>query len=353
MRAAVFHGPGDVRVERVDAPVPPAAGDVVLRVLRAAICGTDCAEYLHGPVLVPLERRHPWSGHVGPLILGHEFVGAVEALGAGVEGLAAGERVVSGAGVSCGSCAWCRKGRTNLCERYYTVGLQAHGGLAERVTVPAATCRPVPAACSDEHAALAQPLAVGIHAVARGGVAAGASVAVNGVGGIGSFVVAAAAGRGAGPVIAIDVDAGRLTVARRLGATHAVDASAGDPRAAVAAITGGAGVDVAIEAAGVPDGPALAVAVARRGGRVVIVGLQKQPVALDLLDLTLREIDVRTSMAHVLADDLPEALALLAGGELGDVVTGRVIPLEGLVRDGLEALAAGTAGGKVVVDPGA
>jgi (R,R)-butanediol dehydrogenase/meso-butanediol dehydrogenase/diacetyl reductase len=85
----------------------------------------------------------------------------------------------------------------------------------------------------------------------------------------------------------------------------------------------------------------------------VIVGLQEQPVALDLLDLTLREIDVRTSMAHVLADDLPEALALLAGGDLGDVVTGRVIPLEALVIDGLEALADGTARGKVVVDPGA
>ncbi|HEY6759148.1 MAG TPA: alcohol dehydrogenase catalytic domain-containing protein, partial [Baekduia sp.] len=128
MRAAVFHGPGDVRVEEVAAPGPPAPGAVVLRVLMAAICGTDCAEYLHGPVLVPLDRRHPASGHVGPLILGHEFVGVVEAAGAGAD-LAVGDRVVCGAGISCGACPWCAAGRTNLCERYFTVGLHVHGGL--------------------------------------------------------------------------------------------------------------------------------------------------------------------------------------------------------------------------------
>jgi threonine dehydrogenase-like Zn-dependent dehydrogenase len=350
MRAAVFHGPHDVRVEVVPAPGLPGPGEVVLRVLHAAICGTDCAEYQHGPVLVPLQQRHPASGHVGPLILGHEFCGVVEAAGAGVD-LVVGERVVSGAGVSCGSCAWCAEGRTNLCERYFTVGLHADGGLAERVAVPASTCCRVPAGCPDAHAALAQPLAVGIHAVARGGVVAGSSVVVNGAGGIGSFVVAAAAGRGAAPLIAVDVDAQRLALARRLGATHLVDATTTDPAEAIARLTGGAGVDVAVEASGVPSGPALAAAVTRRGGCVVIVGLQKAPVALDLFDLTLREIDVRPSMAHVLADDLPEALALLAGGELGAIVTDRVIGLDALVDDGLEALAGGRAHGKVVIDP--
>jgi threonine dehydrogenase-like Zn-dependent dehydrogenase len=351
MRAAVYHGPHDVRIERVPAPGPPGPGEVGLRVLRAAICGTDCAEYLHGPVLVPLERRHPGSGHAGPVILGHEFAGVVEQLGEGVDGLAAGDRVVSGAGVSCGSCMWCREGRTNLCERYYTLGLHAHGGLAERVIAPASTCLRVPDGCSDDHAALAQPLAVGIHAAARGGVRAGASVAVNGAGGIGSFVVAAAAGRGAAAVIAVDVAAERLALARRLGATHTVDASAEDAREAIARITGGAGVDVAIEASGVPAGPALAVAATRRGGCAVIVGLQERPVALDLLDLTLREVDVRTSMAHVLAEDLPEALELLAAGRIGDVVTDRVIGLEALVDEGLEALARRETHGKVIVDP--
>jgi (R,R)-butanediol dehydrogenase/meso-butanediol dehydrogenase/diacetyl reductase len=85
MRAAVFHGRRDIRVETRPEPAPPGAGDVVLRVLCAAICGTDLGEYEHGPVLVPLHQRHANSGHVGPLTLGHEFVGVVEAIGDGVE----------------------------------------------------------------------------------------------------------------------------------------------------------------------------------------------------------------------------------------------------------------------------
>jgi threonine dehydrogenase-like Zn-dependent dehydrogenase len=351
MRAAVFHGPGDVRIERVEAPGRPEPGEVVLTVLRAAICGTDCAEYLHGPVLVPLRRRHPVSGHVGPLILGHEFVGVVDAVGDAVAGLRVGDRVVSGAGVSCGSCSWCLAGRTNLCARYFTVGLHVDGGLAERVRVPASTCLAVPESCAHDHAALAQPLAVGIHAVARGGVARGRDVAVIGVGGIGAFVVAAAAGRGAGRIVAIDVDPEKLELARRLGATDVIDARHDDPAATVLELTGGDGVDVALEASGGTGGPATAIALTRRGGTVVIIGLQKQPVALDLLDLALREVDVRASMAHVLADDLPEALALLADGRLGDTVCGRPIGLDALVPDGLDAIAAGRAHGKIVVDP--
>ncbi|HEV7750819.1 MAG TPA: alcohol dehydrogenase catalytic domain-containing protein [Baekduia sp.] len=351
MRAAVFHGPGDVRVERVDAPAAPGAGEIVLTVLRAAICGTDCAEYRHGPVLVPLAHRHPVSGHVGPLILGHEFAGIVDAVGDGVTGLRTGDRVVSGAGVSCGTCRWCRAGRTNLCARYFTIGLHAHGGLAERVRVPASTCLAVPASCSHDHAALAQPLAVGIHAVARGGVAAGQDVAVIGVGGIGAFVVAAAAGRRARRIVAIDVDPEKLELGRRLGATDVVDARHDDPAATVAELTGGDGVDVALEASGTAGGPATAIALTRRGGTMVVIGLQPQPVALDLLDVTVREIDVRSSMAHVLADDLPEALALLADGRLGDAVCDRVIGLDALVPEGLEALASGAASGKIVVDP--
>ncbi|MBX5443118.1 MAG: alcohol dehydrogenase catalytic domain-containing protein, partial [Solirubrobacteraceae bacterium] len=223
MRAAVYHGPRDVRIASVPDPGPPAAGELVLRVARAAICGSDCGEYLHGPRLVPLRERHPASGHVGPLVLGHELVGVVEAVGPQVDGLAPGDRVVTGAGVSCGRCEWCARGRTNLCERYYTIGLQAHGGLAERVAVPASTCLRVPDGCSDEAAALAQPFAVGIHAFARAQTRPGDSVAVLGVGGIGMFVVAAAAGE-AGRVIAVDVDPARLEIARAVGATDAVDA---------------------------------------------------------------------------------------------------------------------------------
>ena len=137
MRAAVYHGPGDVRVEPVDEPGEPGEGELVLEVLRAAICGTDAGEWADGPNLISLDRPHPGSGHSGPVVMGHEFVGRVAAVGDGVEGLEVGDRVVSGAGVSCGRCPWCLSGRTNICAGYYTIGFHADGGLAEAVRTPA------------------------------------------------------------------------------------------------------------------------------------------------------------------------------------------------------------------------
>ncbi len=134
MKAAVYHGRRDVRVRWVPDPADPGPGDLVLEVVRAAICGTDASEWAHGPHLI-----------IGPpVVLGHEFVGRVIAMGPDVRDFAHGDRVVSGAGISCGECAWCRRGRTNLCAGYRTIGLQVDGGLAELITLPAATCRPVP-----------------------------------------------------------------------------------------------------------------------------------------------------------------------------------------------------------------
>jgi len=339
VKAAVYHGPQEVRIEDVREPGALAPGDLLLDVTRAAICGTDSSEWAHGPTLT-----RP------PVVLGHEFVGRVAAVGDGVEGISVGERVVSGAGVSCGHCEWCRAGRTNLCAHYYTLGLQVDGGLAERVATPAAICRTVPDAIDDDAAAMAQPLAVALHAVRRSGVGPGQGCAVIGVGGIGAFIVAAAAAQGASPLIAIDIDEDRLATARRLGATEAVDARGVDLAAAIRAATDGEGAHVVMEASGAPHAPAAALAAARRGGRVLLVGLQSAPRELDLLAFAIREVDVVTTLAHVCAIDLPESLDLLARGELASIVLDRIIPLDRLVDDGLRALADRTARGKFVVD---
>src|SRR4051794_6605312 len=177
VKAAVFYGPRDVRIEEVPEPSDPASGEVVLEVLRAAICGTDAAEWDHGPVLC-----RPG------VVLGHEFVGRVAAVGPDVDGVRAGDRVVSGAGISCGRCSWCRTGRTNLCAEYRTLGLQVDGGLAELVTSPASICRVVPDRVDDDAAAMTQPLAVALHALSRVGLGSDESVAVIGAGGIGSVL---------------------------------------------------------------------------------------------------------------------------------------------------------------------
>src|SRR5204862_5001789 len=132
------------------------------------------------------------------VVLGHEFVGRVVEIGSDVAGLGLGDRVVSGAGISCGRCPWCLRSRTNLCAEYRTLGLQVNGGLAEYVTSPSVICRRVPDACDDDAAAMAQPLAVALHALSRVAPDPEESVAVIGAGGIGSFIVAGASRRATG-----------------------------------------------------------------------------------------------------------------------------------------------------------
>jgi (R,R)-butanediol dehydrogenase/meso-butanediol dehydrogenase/diacetyl reductase len=340
MRAAVYHGRRDIRVESVPEPAAPAPGEVVLEVLRSAICGTDASEWSHGPLLA---RRG--------VTLGHEFVGRVVGLGEGVEDFRVGDRLVSGAGVSCGTCEWCRAGRINLCAQYYTLGLHANGGLAELVATPASICRPVPEACTDDAAAMAQPFAVALHAVRRSGVVPGQACAVIGVGGIGAFIVASAAAHGISPLIAVDIDDERLETARRLGADVAVNARGRDLARLILEATGGEGAHVVIEASGAPEAPGSAIGATRRGGRILLVGLQSQPREIDLFALTVHEIEVTTTLAHVCDVDLPESLEIISRGDLAATVLDRVIPLEELVAEGIRPLAEGTARGKIVVDP--
>jgi (R,R)-butanediol dehydrogenase/meso-butanediol dehydrogenase/diacetyl reductase len=348
MRAAVYHGARDVRIE--SRPVPrPGAGEVLLRVLRAGICGTDATEYLHGPSMIPLHRRHPGSGHCGPIVLGHEFTGVAVEAGTGAEHLL-DRRLATGAGVSCGGCRWCAAGRTNLCARYWTLGLNADGGLAGYAVVPAGTCVAVPAGCDDDSAGLAQPLAVGLHAARRAGVRDGDTVVLYGAGAIGTFILCGLARR-AVRVIALDIAEHRLRVASSLGAAEAHNVGGTEPEELVRELTGGDGADVVVEATGTPGAAQRAIRMAARGGRVLLVGLPHAPQTLDLAEATLREVDIGTTVAHVCAEDLAPALDLLAGGTIAGLLVDRVIGLDALVAGGLVPLSAGQANGKILVDP--
>ena len=339
MKAAVFNGPRDVRVEQVPEPAPPDRGELLLEVVRAAICGTDAAEWDHGPILC-----RPG------VVLGHEFVGRVVAAGDGATDFKVGDRVVSGAGISCGRCRWCRERRTNLCAEYRTLGLQVDGGLAEFVVSPAAICRHVPGQCDDDAAAMAQPLAVALHALSRVAQGPEERVAVIGVGGIGSFLVAGASSRvDEGSVVAIDIDDDRLATASALGANEAVNAAGHELSELLLEISGGEGFDVVVEASGAAQAPAAALAGARRGGRVLLVGLHGEPRSIDLTRTILREVDIVTTVAHVCDSDIPAALALLAESNIASVTAGPRIPLEALVDDGLRPLAEQRAAGKVLV----
>jgi threonine dehydrogenase-like Zn-dependent dehydrogenase len=339
VKAAVYYGDHDIRLEDIQQPSQCGPGELLIAVSKVALCGSDSAEWSHGPKLA-----------TPPVILGHEFVGVVVAFGPGVTEFAKGDRVVSGAGVSCNECEYCRMGRTNLCRKYFTLGLQVNGGLEELVLCPSSICHQVPAALDDISAVFAQPLAVAIHGLRRAKIARDTSTVINGVGGIGAFMVAGAVALGADPVIAIDVDEQKLRKSLSLGATHAVNALTENVASRVHEILGGQGAQAVVEATGSSGSPQICLDLVRSGGDILILGLQSSLSEINLLDFTLREIDFHGSLAHVCGEDIPDALQFLLSSQMAPIVLGEVIGFDDVVELGFKRLAAGNVSGKIVVD---
>jgi len=349
MLAAVYHGRRDVRVETVAVP-EPGPGEVLLRVLAAGICGTDAGEWASGPVQFPVERRHAATGHLGPLVIGHEFAGQVVELGQGVDDGWIGHLVASCGVVSCGRCWQCERGRTNLCLSYAGVGLHRDGALAHYVATPVANCERVGGlGLTPDAAALGQPMAVAVHARSRSRAQPGERALVLGAGGIGALLVHALARHGVDVTVA-DPDPERVELARRLGARRV--APTDGPPAAVLDVMDGP-PQVVFEATGIAAVTLRALEVLPKGGRLVQIGVQRQPVAVDLGRLTLTELEVIGTNALVRGTDFLAALRLVAGRSEGWADVAPVaIPLDALVGDGLEPLANGRAGAvKTLVDP--
>ena len=333
MRAAVYHGRRDIRVETVPDPVV-GAGEVLLEVRSCGVCGTDAAEFELGPRMLPVETRHPASGHLGPMIPGHEFAGRIVDVAADVAGFALGDWVATGAGVWCGGCPRCRAGHPNLCERYWTLGLQRDGGLAELCAVPAITCvRAEPYGLSGDVLGLAQPLAIAVHSMRQGRSRSGETAIVIVVGGIGAFLVYALARTGL-RVLVSDLDARRRAIALGLGAEEALDPAEGSLAEALADRR----LDPAVifEVTGTVPGLVAAVESLPTAARLVAVGLHDEPRQVDLRSLTLRENEIIGTNAHACPVDLPESLRLLAAHD-GDwrEVAPVALPLDRLVDDAL------------------
>lgn len=300
MKAVVVHSAGDLRLE--DRPDPDCpAGSVIVDVEYGGICGSDLHYVSHGASGLSLLAD--------PMVLGHEVAGRISQLGEGVEGFAVGDAVTVHPAVSCGECADCLAGRTNLCPRVTYYGSAAHrphtdGAFASRKAVPAGQLRRLPDGVTTRQAAVAEPLAVAIHAVARAGSLAGKDVLVNGAGPIGALLVAAARRAGAASVVASDLSETSLAIAKRMGADDVVLVGSGAQLPEV---------DVAFEASGAARALGGVLAAVRRGGIVVQVGnLPAGPVTAELAALVFREIDYRGTFRF--ADELDDALAYLADG---------------------------------------
>jgi (R,R)-butanediol dehydrogenase/meso-butanediol dehydrogenase/diacetyl reductase len=349
MRAAVCHGPRDIRIEKVPRP-QAAAGEVLVRVHANGICGTDAAEYA-APHMYPLRTRHGLTHHQGPLIPGHEFAGTIAEIGDGVEGFAEGDPIVTGAALWCGECRQCRAGRTSICAHYATVGLHRDGGLAEFVRLPAhVVFRAAAFGLSADLAVLAQPMAIAVHALRRGRPGAGEQVLLLGAGGIGAFLTYALARSGA-RVVAADLNASRLAIARGLGAAETIHAGDATLGAALAHL--GFVPTLVYEVSGTDAGLGAAIAAVDPGGRVVTVGIASHPVALDARRVTTKELEIIGTNALIGKDDVPEAARLLAlEPALWHDVAPVAIPLERVVEDGIVPLLEGRAAQiKLLVDP--
>lgn len=319
-----------------------------VKVAACGICGTDLEEYAHGPVIIPTER-HPLTGALPPLTLGHEAVGVVEQA-AGDVALEPGTHVAVEGNVVCGSCHWCARGEFQLCESLGSLGLMGDGGLAEWMLAPAYTCIPYGDHVEPVTAVLAEPLSVAVRAAQRGGIAPGSTVGVVGAGTIGLLIAQAARLAGAATVFVVERHDARRRLALEHGADAAVDPA--DALDAAAELTGGVGLDVTFEAAGSSEAVLAAVGLARRGGRTVVLGVSNNEIRIPMMEFLLGEKELVASLSHCHDTDFAEAVRLLDAGEIDTrgVVTD-VVPLGSVVDAFDELLASPAEHLKVVVVP--
>jgi alcohol dehydrogenase len=290
MKAVRYYGPGDRRLEEVPDPRIQDATDVIVRVRTTTICGTDL-HILKGDV----PEVRPGT------VLGHEAVAVVEEVGAAVRHFRPGDRVIVPAITACGTCSYCRRQMYGQCESGggWIFGHLIDGLQAERARVPFAdtSLYPVPPELADEDVIfLTDILPTGYECgIVRGQVKAGDAVAIVGSGPIGLSALLTSRLHGPRLVIVIDRDDSRLELARSLGADHTLNPLRQDVKREVMALTG-AGVDVAIEAVGIPETFELCTELVCPGGRVANIGVHGRPATLHLETLWIRDITITTQL---------------------------------------------------------
>jgi len=296
MKALVLREAGIVAVESVP-DIAPAVGEVLLKVQRIGLCGSDLNSY---------RGKNPMVSY--PRILGHEVAATV------VESkdahFSAGTNVTLSPYTQCGKCPSCLRGRPNACQFNETMGVQRDGALVEYIAVPASKL--YTANLSIKELCLVEPLTVGFHAVARGRVTAEDIVAIIGCGGVGLGAVAASGFRGA-RTIGIDVDDTKLVIASEAAATETINTSRESMHERLQELTAGRGPDVIIEAIGLPQTFRSAVEEVAFTGRVVYIGYAKEPVAYETRLFVQKELDILGSR-NALPENFREVIAMLEAG---------------------------------------
>jgi L-iditol 2-dehydrogenase len=307
MKALVLSAYRRLSIE--DVPLPTLGShDVLVRVRACGICGSD----VHG-FDGSTGRRRP------PIIMGHEASGEVALAGPAVTRWKAGDRVTMDSTIFCGSCWHCLRGELNLCEERRVLGVSCEeyrrdGAFAEYVAVPERILHRLPDGLSFEHAAMAEAVSVAVHAVGNAKLEKDSSAVVVGAGMIGLLVIQVLKTAGCRQIIAVDLDDTRLALARRLGATAAINSSSASPAAAIRQMTAGRGADAAFEVVGLSSTVGGALDCVRKGGRVTLVGNLEARVELPLQAVVTRELTLIGSCAS--AGEYPVSLNLICSGKV-------------------------------------
>ena len=335
MRAVRFHGVGKLAVEEVAPPSAPGAGQVHLKVLAAGICGSDLHNFKTGQ----------WIAHL-PVTPGHEFAAEVMAVGSGVADLAPGDRVVADSRVACGACATCRDGHPNLCLNLGYVGEACDGGFAQEVVLPASGLLRLDDGVPPEVAALAEPLAVALHAIRRAAPRPGQAILVAGAGPVGGLCCLLLKHLGLGPVVFAERQPARRDLVYRETGAIPVELEA----EAIAAATGGKPISSAIEATGVNAVLERLVGLVGPGARIALVGIPSGTASINTIAVVERELELKGCSAF--RDELPEAVGLLGdlAAPLSRLIEGP-ISLDAVPDAYQRLIAGGSARLKTIIKP--
>jgi 2-desacetyl-2-hydroxyethyl bacteriochlorophyllide A dehydrogenase len=335
MRAAVFEGDGRLSIRDIPKP-EPGVGEVLVEVEACGICGSDVQ-------IINVPPGHPSTP---PVVIGHEFVGRVRAIGEGATGVAIGTRVVVDPDPKCGACTSCRTGRPANCSNIVALGVHRDGALAEFVTTPANTVYPISESVPAGLAAIVEPLACVVNGTNRAALRPGETVVVFGAGAIGCLFIGVLEAAGAGRIIVIEPSSQRAPIARAMGADEVLTPDEWASRR-VDLLPDGA--DVVVDAVGsiLPQ----AIDAAAMGGRVIVFGMNDNARApVHQIEITEKGLSILGS--YISNFTFPTAIRLVEGGSLRlDPMLTHVLPLDRLA-EGLDLLRSGDAT-KVVITPDA
>jgi threonine 3-dehydrogenase len=313
--------------------------DVLIRVHKSAICGTD----------VHIYNWDEWAQKTipVPMVVGHEYFGVIEAVGAEVEGYQPGDRVSGEGHITCGHCRNCRAGRRHLCRNTTGIGVNRSGAFAEYLALPAFNAFPIPDGISDDLAAIFDPFGNAVHTALSFNMV-GEDVLITGAGPIGIMAVAIARHVGARHVVITDVNDYRLELARKMGATRAVNVTREDTRQIMTELGMTEGFDVGLEMSGNPQAFQMMLKTMQHGGKVALLGIPPPDTAIDWNQVIFKGLEIKGIYGREMFETWYKMVALIQSGlDITPIITHHY-PVEAF-EDGFAAMLSGQSG-KVILD---